>query len=518
VNEGQIEWPPSPWRILRALIASGFTKHGWNEIPLLAAQLFEKLAVSLPSYRLPAGCAAHSRHYMPIGSLEKGREKTTLVFDTFADVGDGTLDIHWDCDLTDEECQELSRLSECLGYLGRSESWVDAEMLANDVLLPDDFHAFPHKEGLRPGHQWEQVSLMAAIPPAEYTAWRCSITDDILAQFPLPEGKKKPSAKLLEDREKAIAAYPVRLLDCLMKDTAWWKQYRWSQPLGSQRVLYWRRSDGLKVGVPQTIRPHVMRPVTTMLLALTTSSGNNSALPPCRRTLPQAELFHRAIVGRVAKGRLVDCPELTGRDEQGKPLKHCHRHAHIFPLDLDGDGHLDHIVIYAPMGLEELAQRAIRTLRRTWTKGVVGELQVAVAGSGDLDILRLLPKPLDRRIEQLLGPSGGSRVWISLTPFVPPRHLKHRGANTLIGQINGELASRGLPTAERVDELPSSAETIALRHFVRCRQWGGVPPPVDIGYAFRLQFAEPINGPMTLGYASHFGLGLFVSKDGSEDR
>src|SRR5437867_3663314 len=29
VNEGLIEWPPSPWRLLRALLATGYTKLGW---------------------------------------------------------------------------------------------------------------------------------------------------------------------------------------------------------------------------------------------------------------------------------------------------------------------------------------------------------------------------------------------------------------------------------------------------------------------------------------------------------
>ena len=27
VNEGLIEWPPGPWRLLRALIACGFSSH-----------------------------------------------------------------------------------------------------------------------------------------------------------------------------------------------------------------------------------------------------------------------------------------------------------------------------------------------------------------------------------------------------------------------------------------------------------------------------------------------------------
>ncbi len=514
VNEGQIEWPPSPWRLLRALIACGFATQGWIGIPTTARKLFEKLAETLPSYRLPAASAAHSRHFMPIGSLEKGREKTTLVFDTWANIGDGAIEIHWDCELSKDEADILQQLAENLSYLGRSESWVEAELVQTGSSSSNGFNAFPHLEGLNPGAQWEQLSLQAAVLPETYANWQRAITDQILAKFPSSEGKKKPSAKLIKDRAKAIAAYPKDLLDCLMKDTAWWKQHRWSQPPGSRRVIYWRRSDALEVGAPeQVFRPKVDR-VTMLLLALTTPSGNMSALPPCNRALPQAELLHRAIVGRVAKGKRVECPELTGRDQQGKALRDGHRHAHILPVDLDADGHLDHIIIYAPMGLGEVAQRAIRTLRRTWTKGGVGELQIALAGAGDLDALRKLPHPLGHRVEQLLAPAGGSRTWMSATPFVPPRFIKRRGVNTLIGQINAELASRGLPTAEELEELPRDARTIALRHYMRRRQHGGTPPPVDVDYCLRLRFAEPIVGPLTLGYASHFGLGLFEAIGG----
>ena len=511
VNEGQIEWPPSPWRLLRALVACGFTTQRWTDVPPVARQLIEKLAGVLPSYRLPAASAAHSRHFMPVGSLDKGREKTTLVFDTWANVGDEKLVVHWDCDLTDEETRQLKELTERLGYLGRSESWVEAELIENEVLTYLDFDAFPHQDGLDPGPQWEQVSLMAPIPPGEYATWQSRKVNAALADFPLPGDRKGPPAKLLKDRAKAVVPFPEGLLDCLAKDTAWWKQHRWSQPPGSQRVLYWRRADTLQVGVPQRASPRPVRRVTTMLLALTTPSGNRSALPPCSRTLPQAELFHRAIVGRVAMGGRVNCPELTGRNEQGSPLQDCHRHAHTLPVDLDGDGHLDHLIIHAPMGLGEAAQRAVRTLRRTWTKGSVGELQLAVAGSGNLDALRSLPPPLDLQIERLLGPPQGSRVWVSATPFVPPRFLKRRGANTLLGQINAELASRGLPPAEQLAELSRDARVASLRHYVRRRFRGGAPPPIDVGFALRLVFAERIPGPVTLGYASHFGLGLFTA-------
>lgn len=510
VNEGQVEWPPSPWRLLRALIACGYSTLGWEGIPPTACRLIESLAGTLPKFQLPQASVAHSRHYMPAGVLDKGREKTSLVFDTWANVADGKIAIQWDCNLDEDSKRLFSELARHLGYLGRSESWVEAKATVDDDRF-DYCDAYPHEEGHNPGRGWEQLSLMASEFPDRYTSWRQQAVKEVLEAYPLPEGGK-PSKKLLNDRDRAIAPYPPSILDCLQRDTAWWKQHRWSQPPGSRRVLYWRRSDALAIGVQAAHVRRRVAPVTTMLLALTTPSGNKSALPPCLRTLPQAELFHRAIVGRVGQGCHVHCPEITGLDGDGKPLHDRHRHAHILPLDLDSDGRLDHLVIHAPMGLGDVAQQGIRGLKRTWTKGSIGKLQVAIAGSGDLSALRSLPHPLNLEIERLLGPTSGAVNWISSTPFVPPRYLKRRGANSLIGQVNAELRSRELPEAENIEILPWTGDRISLRHYVRHRNHGGKAPPIDIGYALRIRLTEPISGPLCLGYASHFGLGRFAAE------
>jgi CRISPR-associated protein Csb2 len=510
VNEGLVEWPPSPWRLLRALIACGYVKLGWGEVPPIGQRLIEALASTLPRYRLPRASVAHSRHYMPTGVLEKGREKTTLVFDTWADVTDGALAIRWGCALDDETDELFGRLATHLGYLGRSESWVSAESIPDDAPLPPGADSWPHAEGQRGEPGWEQISLMAAEPPEVYRAWRRQAVAKALAQFPLPAGKKTVTKKVEKNRAHAAAPYPAELIDCLQRDTSWWKKHGWSQPPGSRRVLYWRRSDSLAVGTPAPLSRPTPARVTTMLLALTTPSGSRSALPMRARALPQAELLHRALVARVGRGGRVDCPELTGKDAAGKPLTG-HRHAHLLPLDLDGDGHLDHILIHAQMGLGASAQHAIRTLKRTWTKGGIGELRIALAGQGDLAHLRGLPSHLQPGITALLGPVGGARVWTSLSPLVPPRHFKRAGKNTLVGQIAAELASRGLPAAAAIEVLRWDDETRVLRHAVRVRSDRARPPPLDAGFAVRLAFDDPLSGPLALGYACHFGLGLFAA-------
>src|SRR5512135_1731571 len=63
VNEGATEWPPSPWRLLRALVATWHTR--WPDLP---APVLDGLLDSLtdpPSYRTPATLPGHTRHYLP---------------------------------------------------------------------------------------------------------------------------------------------------------------------------------------------------------------------------------------------------------------------------------------------------------------------------------------------------------------------------------------------------------------------------------------------------------------------
>ncbi len=80
-NEGAVEWPPSPWRLLRALIATGYAKlPEWQDgtPPTVAGSLIARLASVLPSYKLPPATGAHTRHYMPTDA------KATLVLDARA--------------------------------------------------------------------------------------------------------------------------------------------------------------------------------------------------------------------------------------------------------------------------------------------------------------------------------------------------------------------------------------------------------------------------------------------------
>ena len=467
VNEGLVEWPPSPWRLLRALLATGYAAHAWrgnlddplaSSPPPLARSLIGKLAAVLPRYRLPPASGAHSRHFMPTAVLDKKRgvEKTTLVFDTFAQVEDGTLAVIWDVALDVAETALLSALVESLGYLGRSESWVEARVGDAADALPDGADCVPCADLPQPGPGWEQVALLTMVSAADFAAWRARAIDQVLLPMPLPD--KKPSAKLLAARAKAQAPFPPDLIACLQADTIWLRGHGWSQPPGSQRVLYWRRADALAPGVfnappetPATAQPFV-------LLALAAQHHNNHVLPLNSRTLAQAELLHRAVVRVHQKLGHDHSPVLTGCDTQGRPLAGAHRHAHTLPLDLDGDGHLDHVLIWAPDTLDAAAQQTLAAVRATYAKGVTGSLRLALAAVGGVDEMTHLHAPYGEAIERTLGKGA---CWVSDTPFVPPRHLKARGHNSLHGQICAELRSRGLPEPDATEHLAPQTDELA---------------------------------------------------------
>jgi len=77
VNEGAVEWPPAPWRILRALLS--VWHHKCHDVPEdNMRRLIAALASRQPSFHLPPAGQGHTRHFMPIAS-----GKTTKIFDTF---------------------------------------------------------------------------------------------------------------------------------------------------------------------------------------------------------------------------------------------------------------------------------------------------------------------------------------------------------------------------------------------------------------------------------------------------
>lgn len=503
VNEAQVEWPPSPWRICRALLATGMTKLGWREddLPSAAFELIDGLSAVLPEYQLPPPITvAHSRHYMPIPG------NTTKVFDGFAHVGAHPLRMSWNVDLSPVAHALLERLLAGMSYLGRAESWIDATLAAGTLQAPN----------CRPcaspelADEQDPVALLAPIPRADYQQWRQA---QLAARPELASAGRGRRAR----GGAATALLPESLVECMLRSTDDLQRQGWNMPPGSRRVLYTRPRDTLVATQPTRPRPlRVARePVECALIALSSYAVRGEVLPGRELAVPQAEALHRALVRRLdaLPGRPA-CPELTGRDDARGPLQAGHRHAHYIPLDLRGRGAIDHILVYAPDRLNEHAQATIERL--TWIhSAAVGErrdasddnerrtLTTTLVAAGDRDLVR--DALASHRVPDLLG---ASPCWESDTPFVAPRFVKDR--HPVEAQILAELRSRGLPDPSSIEILPHDAAVDAgFLRFVRRRRHGKPQPPTTRPWSIRLRFTEPVRGLLALGYASHFGLGLF---------
>jgi CRISPR-associated protein Csb2 len=127
VNEGVVEWPPSPYRLLRALYDAWKRKH-----PELAeaevGSVLRALAAEAPCFSLPKATASHTRSYL--NSNTDDPTDRSLIFDAFVAVNPGSACyVTWPrVELTASQGETLTRLLESLNYVARSESWVEARL------------------------------------------------------------------------------------------------------------------------------------------------------------------------------------------------------------------------------------------------------------------------------------------------------------------------------------------------------------------------------------------------------
>ena len=205
---------------------------------------------------------------------------------------------------------------------------------------------------------------------------------------------------------------------------------------------------------------------------------------------------------------------LAGKDEAGQPLRD-QGHARYLPVDEDGDGRLDHLVVFAESGFdadEVAALDRLRSLRVGET-----ELRLLLVGLG---------RPVDFR-GPLFGPAA---VWESATPFVVTRYPKRRGtkrdrpehyatmadfARHVLSQELNRLRQRrpDLPPVAAIELLDGiGPRRLRPTQFQRLRN----KPDDDGGRrpagGFRICFAQPTQGPFGLGHSAHFGLGMFLAK------
>jgi len=476
INEGDVDWPPEPWRLLRGLIAVWHHKvkiTGKHEEATLSA-LIERLAKFIPEFYLPAASHSQTRHYMPQGKVEKA----SLVYDAFVAVRPDTpLYIGWtEIELSEEQTKLLDDLLDMMGFFGRAESWVEARRV--QYLPPPN---------CKPGN--DPIDRATGELYGEIVSLHFPISSDKYAQ------RREEFCADRKQAKKLMKTLPEGLLAALSLDTADIQRQGWSAPPASQKINYIRPLDALR---PQRKMKSHMQPSSTITTACFLLIGK--LLPRMEDSLRIGELMRLTVMsafGKDDEGKHHAPPLITGHD---LPEDSPHQHAFYLPFDSKGSGRLDKVVLHVPAGFDNEVQNIIGKLSRHRKKlrdpsGY--EWQLLFEGMGRNEVFDELTQ--------------ASRRWVSITPYLHPWHIKKSFCIT--DQIRRECKLRGLPEITGLKSVPTinvggrNRLPIDFRRFRLSKR--NLIQPDRQGSFWEITFAIPVSGPLALGFACHFGLGLF---------
>lgn len=183
-----------------------------------------------------------------------------------------------------------------------------------------------------------------------------------------------------------------------------------------------------------------------------------------------------------------------------------HRHAAFFLIP-DRQGKPSRLICYRCEPFTSVEQNAMLA---------AAEAPLSWKFGSDDWYLRLVPLPQETPLPSEKNIFGESDIWETLIPYVPPLHVFRRNGKPkpkaeIETQIRDHLEELGLPKAE-VEVLFSQNKLVQWMKVHSSRHSRNHQSNDDKrGYRIRLAFSEPVKGPLFLGHSSHFGLGLFVA-------
>ena len=212
-------------------------------------------------------------------------------------------------------------------------------------------------------------------------------------------------------------------------------------------------------------------------------------------SLPLGEALRRAVMGRARTmfGEQNIPWQLSGHDA---PPQNRHDHAFYLPEDRDGDGIIDHFLVHIGGGLDNRIEAVLDSLG--YILPGAGRPRLIVARETETSRQNTAP---------LLRPS---RIWRSITPYLHPWFRKKKF--DVADQLRRECRARGLPEPARItwpDSIERGGRIWRSHHFRRRREKQVSRQPDRRGQFVELHFDQPLAGPLALGYACHYGLGLF---------
>ena len=459
VNEGVPEWPPSTWRLIRAMIASW--KRSLPDLPNDTVwPILQKMAAEIPSYRLPVAHLAHSRHYMPAPLTG------TLVMDTFVIIGDKPVAFIWkNLTLNETEFEIIENILKNIHYLGRAESWCTAE-----------------------------VSTVTYEPNCTpYSEQDIGNTDLVYVLTP------KSSVKFTDGMGKNADAD----LESITVTTSQLHDKKYMNPPGGKWVPYQLPQNSFERMLP--VSDTSIGQINLVRYAIV-----SKIRPRIKDILRVGDIAKATCMSRYGKEYGGDVsPTFSGKGKEGVPLKG-HQHAFYLPTYECQNSEIDHLTIISAKGFSKQEQTVLFDLPPLRSYNMT--VNLLFQGCGTLDDFSHIPILQESRRWVSCTP-------LVLSRYIKRRGKKPnvRVIDGLHEQIRNEIKNRygdsyKVKTIKKRHKLNIYNTTVKPFEFYRWRSHGRMG--ADTAYDICLEFEEPVRGPINLGYSSHYGLGMFVPDGG----
>ncbi|MGH7271166.1 MAG: type I-G CRISPR-associated protein Csb2 [Polyangiaceae bacterium] len=470
------EWPPSPWRLVRAITARWYQwtrEAAKDDVPELEG-LQAALCESRYAFHLPANARKGSplRQYHPTEFGWRPAEKkkagrrsygTSLVQDNYWCVTP-EAPVWWFIEGDSWTPALVAALEHCLArmtYFGRAEALTRICVASTS----DDIPTTPNCT-LVDKRTAGAVPVLTPLKNAARTDIERTTDDPGAVKRAVPPGAHflyaiRPPRPAVRERTRAPSHRP----DCYLMQFA----LGWNVPPDPRAI----------VRLTSRFRGAVLRE----LLWLKTQDAS-------------------ATWGSVQHSVREAVADMLGKDPNNQRLKG-HRHAEFLAWCEEGQ----------PTRL--LVWRGARAFdadeREAILRAASRDVHWAATGSAANEWkVRLVP--LDRAVPAPSGFDGqAATVWESVTPYVPPRHHlrggKERNGEAIPDQIQRELQQRAIAD-QAVIELVGSPAWVSV-HVPRREAYKRAFIGDRRGQAIRLRFPSAVTGPIRLGHSSSFGLGLF---------
>lgn len=469
------EWPPSPWRLVRAVLARSYQldrevadsteAHAELREALVRAFATSQVEWQLPpsSWRGPGLRQYHPAEFkrVPSSASEPGMMayNTTKVLDNFWVTAQGsTTPVLWHFDGPDWTPPLLSHLDACLArmtYFGRAESITEIRRIEATPSTGKPVKLSPRRSG-------KAVPVLALQPDATLAQLEATTDAPSVKETNIPPGSRWMYAE-------RPARPPIRPVKSPMPELPSTSLIQFA--IGSTVTPRYKDT----VRITERFRAKVLGSYTKLL------TGN-------------------------AKMKWADAPPdvrkkaflLSGRQPDGTTAKG-HSHASFFLCGEESSPSRLCVWRSEPFTPEE--HRAILDAAAT---------PLPLSYKDDPWTITLVP------LDKLVPPPPGfnkkvGRVWATLTPYVPSRHVYDRKGRvkeewSVESQVQADLAERSNPQPAKVEI--EDAGWVKVHH--KMQKGSGQSNCDKRGYLVTLIFDEPVIGPISLGASSHFGLGLFV--------